>query len=45
MYIFTCYVPTKLFHEKSTCRVVYVKKTKSDDENKAFRKINFAFFT
>jgi hypothetical protein len=44
-YIFTCYVSTKLFHEKSTCRVACVKKQKFGPKNKACHKINFVFFT
>jgi hypothetical protein len=35
--------PTKLFHDKSTCYVVYVKKTKFSAKNKAFDMTNFVF--
>jgi hypothetical protein len=44
MYIFTCYILTKSFHEKSTCCVACVQKIKLGAENKAFHKINFLFF-
>jgi hypothetical protein len=32
-------------HEKSTCRVACVKKTKLDAKNKTFHKIKFLIFT
>jgi hypothetical protein len=35
-YIFTCYMPTKLLHDKSTCHVVCVKKIKFGAKNKVF---------
>jgi hypothetical protein len=45
MYIFTCYVLRKSFHEKSTFYVACVKNIKLGGENKAFHKIDFLFFT
>jgi hypothetical protein len=38
-----CYALKKSFHEKSIYLVLYVKKEKSNDKNKAFQKINFLF--
>jgi hypothetical protein len=43
MYIFTCYVCTKLFHEKPTCHLAYVKKKKFGAKNKTFYDIYFVF--
>jgi hypothetical protein len=36
IYIFTCYMPKKLFYDKSTCYGACVKKTKFSVKNKAF---------
>jgi hypothetical protein len=42
-YIFTCYMSTKLFHEKLTCRVLCVKRQKSELK-KDFSQDKFSLF-
>jgi hypothetical protein len=43
MYVFTCCVCTKSFHEKSTCRLAYVKWTNFGAKNKIFYGTCFVF--
>jgi hypothetical protein len=45
MYIFTCYVRTKSFHEISTCHLSCVRKTKFCVKNKVFCETYFVIFT
>jgi hypothetical protein len=44
VYISTCYVCTKSFHEKPTCHLSCVKKREFGAKNKAFYKTCFIFF-
>jgi hypothetical protein len=45
IYIFTCYIPTKSFHDKLMCCVTSVKKINFGPKNKAFHMIFLSFFT
>jgi hypothetical protein len=44
-YVFTYYVCTKLFYEKPTCHLAYVKKTNFDAKKKILYHTCFIFFT
>jgi hypothetical protein len=44
-YVFTCCMCTKSFHEKSACRLVYVKKIYFDAKKRYFMVYVLSFYT